>query len=91
MALRPKSWTKTPGKKTEFQTGTIPPLSVRPRQPGDYYEPAFVSPDLITLRKVASPGTRAPLSVDAVRRAIVCSNIDFGAGIDEVRALTREP
>jgi hypothetical protein len=28
--FRWKSWKKTPPKKTEFQTATIPPLSFRP-------------------------------------------------------------
>ena len=60
-------------------------------KPGDYYEPAFVSPDVITLRKVVTPPPGRALSADAVRRAIVDSDLDFGAGFDEVRALTREP
>ncbi len=66
-------------------------ILLRVLKPGDYYEPAFVSPDVITLRKVASPAANAPLSADSVRRTIDCSNLDFGAGFDEVQALTREP
>lgn len=60
-------------------------------KPGDYYEPAFVSPDVITLRRVAASESQTRLSADAVKQAIRGSTLDFGAGYDEVSALTREP
>jgi len=46
--------------------GRILPTALKP---GDYYEPAFVGPDVITLLKVASPPGREPFSADDMRQA----------------------
>lgn len=64
-------------------------IRLRVLQPGELYEPDFVSPDVITLRRV--PASTPPRTVDEVKRAIEVSNVDFGATYDELRILTREP
>lgn len=66
-------------------------IQLRILRPGDYYEPAFVSPDVITLRRVAASPQAPLLTAEAVRRAVLGSDLDFGASYDEVRELTREP
>ncbi|MGE3313175.1 MAG: hypothetical protein AB7O66_24685 [Limisphaerales bacterium] len=66
-------------------------IRLRILTPGDYYEPAFVSPDVITLRRVTAAESEARLTADAVKRAIRGSSLDFGGSYDAVRALTREP
>ena len=59
-------------------------------KPGDYYEPAFDSPDIITLRRLAASTQPPSLSAATVKQAILGSTLDLGAGYDEVRAITRE-
>ena len=66
-------------------------IRLRVLKPGDYYEPAFISPDVITLRRVAGPEPRPPANAETVKQAILGSTLDLGASYDEIRMLTREP
>jgi hypothetical protein len=66
-------------------------IRLRILKPGDYYEPAFVSPDIITLRRLSTSAPPPSLSAAAVKQAVLGSTLDLGAGYDEVRAITREP
>jgi hypothetical protein len=66
-------------------------IRLRVLKPGDLYEPDFVSPDVITLRRVQDSASNPARTVDEVKQAIEASNVDFGATYDEIRSLTREP
>lgn len=66
-------------------------IRLRGVNPGDCYEPTFVSQDMITLRRVVTPEPRRVPNAETVKQSILASTLDLGASYDEVRRLTREP
>lgn len=58
---------------------------------GDYYELELMTREFIALRRIRGAAGGTPMTAAQVRRTIRKSRLDFGAGYDEVRALTREP
>ena len=43
-------------------------IRLRVLKPGDLYEPDFVSPDVITLRRVTVPAPKPAMTADEVKR-----------------------
>ena len=58
--------------------------------PGDYYEPEFVSADEITLRRVEPPKRRVKLTKAGALKALRTSNLTFTRTWETMRSETRE-
>lgn len=59
--------------------------------PGDYYQPDYSDPQVITLRRIEPPKPRMTMSADQIRKAIKSSQIKLKYSWDELRKITREP
>ena len=58
--------------------------------PGDYYEPEYLGPEEIMLRRVPEPKRKAPMTRAQALAAIERSRLRFTASWDELRLETRE-
>jgi hypothetical protein len=58
---------------------------------GDYYQPDFSSPAVITLRRIDPPKPKQPLTADQIKRALKNSRIKMKYSWEELRQRTREP
>jgi hypothetical protein len=58
--------------------------------PGDYYQPDFSNPAIITLRRIEPPKPKAKMTAAEVRAALAKITVKAKASWDEIRKDTRE-
>ena len=58
--------------------------------PGDYYEPEYLSPEEIMLRRVPQPKRKLQMTKAQAMAAIERSRLEFTVGWDDLRLETRE-
>jgi hypothetical protein len=59
-------------------------------RPGDYYEPEYLGPEEIMLRRVPEPKKRVQMTKAEALAAIERSRLKFNASWDQLRLETRE-